>query len=129
MLVPAQSNADISRHPTRKFKDLIADLIAFFPEMVVPEVIDFLGNARQRLFPAGLLLVDGASAVCAQRVRKAMDLDFGEVVAYRVLDNLDRERDSLLIGHARRLGAPSLPWEIASAAVRDRHAVRLQFLS
>jgi len=31
-------------------------------------------------------------------------MDFGEVVAYRALDDLDRARDSLLVGEARRFG-------------------------
>jgi hypothetical protein len=32
-----------------------------------------------------------------------MDLGSGAVVAYRVLDDLDRALDSLLIGHAKGL--------------------------
>ena len=59
--VPAESNADVSRHPARKVDDLVPELVTFRTQMVVPEVINLLWESRQRLFPARLRLIDGAS--------------------------------------------------------------------
>src|SRR4029453_1420247 len=57
---PGDHNADVARYTAGKIDDLIADAIAAWFQIVGPELKDFLRYSRKRLFPARLLLIDGA---------------------------------------------------------------------
>src|SRR6516162_4681402 len=71
---PPQGHADISRQPSGIIDDFDSQLVSARTEVLCPEHIDFLWHAGQRVFPARLLLNDGAALVRAQLVRKAVDL-------------------------------------------------------
>src|SRR5882672_2819236 len=72
---PAQGDADIAWHTVRIVDDLEAEAIALGLELALPELVELLGLADQRLLPTRLGLVDGASVVGAQRMGKTQDLD------------------------------------------------------
>src|SRR6476619_2591927 len=97
---PFQSHRDVARHAARKADDLGSELVAARFEMPVPESVDLLGDASQRLFPASLLLIDGAAAVRAQPVREAVHLDFALAVVDGALDHFRGAADTLFIRNA-----------------------------
>src|SRR5262249_405533 len=94
---PAQRHPHIAGHAPREFDDLYFQLVTARAKIFVPQFIDFLRHAGQRLFPGGLLLVDGAALVSAQLIGKAMHLDFREAIVHGALDDLDRARNRLLV--------------------------------
>src|SRR5437763_4834702 len=100
---PAQRHADIPRHTPRKIDDLYSQLVTARTKILVPELIDLLRHAGQRLLPAGLLLIDGPPLVRAQLVREAVDLHFRKAIVHRTLDDLDCAGNRLLVGEARGL--------------------------
>jgi hypothetical protein len=65
---PFQRNADVARHAAGKVDDLKFDLVTARLKLARPELVHFFGQAGQRCFPAGLLLVDGAAAIRAELV-------------------------------------------------------------
>src|SRR6516225_3905728 len=71
--------------------------------MIVPELIDLLGNSGQRLFPTSLPLVDGAAAISAKYVREPVNLHLVQAVSYRPLDNGRGELDLVVLGEPGRL--------------------------
>src|SRR5262245_7602628 len=73
--VPAQRDPDVARHAARIVDDFVADVVALRLQATLPELVDFLGDAGQRLLPARLGLVDGAAIVGAKTVGKPEDLD------------------------------------------------------
>src|SRR4029453_13222493 len=75
--MPAQGHADVTRQTVREIHDLYFQLVAPWPKMLLPEFIHFLRLAGECLFPAYLLLIDGAALVRAQLVGKAKDLALG----------------------------------------------------
>src|SRR5713101_6908098 len=97
---PAQRHADIARHSPRKIDDLYPKLVAARTKILVPELIDLLRHAGERLLPPGLLLIDGTAFIRAHLVWKAMDLHFGEMIVHRALDDLDCAGNRLLVGEA-----------------------------
>src|SRR5262249_22275082 len=99
-LGPAQDDADITRHAARIVDDLVADVVAARPELALPEVIDLLGNPRQRPLPALLGLVDGAPVVAAKRMREPIDLNPGLAVLHGAVHDDCRLLDDLVIGKA-----------------------------
>src|SRR5215813_3409108 len=98
---PLQRHADISRQPAGILDDFDPELVSARTEVLCPEHIDFLWHAGQRVFPACLLLNDGAALVRAQLVRKAVHLYLGAAVGHRALDDLDRAPNGLFIGNSR----------------------------
>jgi hypothetical protein len=83
--------------------DLVADVIAVWLQLTLPELVDFLGNAREGLFPTFFGLVDGASVVGAKMVGKAEDLDGCHSVLDRAVDDDRRLFGNFLVAQARRL--------------------------
>ena len=75
-LAPGDHDADVTRNTSGKIDDLIADAVAARFQVVGPELKDFLRYSREGLFPARLLLIDGAAVVGAQRVGKSINLNF-----------------------------------------------------
>src|SRR5207237_10072780 len=69
--------------------------------MVKPELIDLLGYSGKRLLPTRLLLIDGPTLVGAQRVRKSIDLNLGQPVPHRRLDDSRSKLDLLLLRQPR----------------------------
>src|SRR5262245_65283647 len=94
---PLQCHRHVSRHAAGKIDDLDPELVSALTEVLRPELIDFLGYAGQRSLPARLLLIDGATLVGAQLVRKAVDLHLGQPVAHRPLDDPDGAPNCLLV--------------------------------
>src|SRR5262249_46939692 len=77
---PAQRHAHITGHAPREIDDLYLQLVTARAKVFLPQLIDFLRHAGKRLFPAWLLLVDGAAFVRAQLIGKAMHLNFREAI-------------------------------------------------
>src|SRR6266508_4198278 len=102
-LTPLQCHPDVSRHPAGKVDDFDLELVSAGTEVLRPKLIDLLWHAAERVFPARLLLIDGAPVVRAQLVREAVHLYLGPAVAHRALDDLDGALDCLFVGNARRL--------------------------
>src|SRR5215469_6952854 len=100
---PPQRHADVARSSPGEIDNLEADLVPARLKMLFPKVVKFLRQAGERLFPAGLALIDGASAIGAQLVGEASDLDFGQAIVGSALDDCRGASHALLIGHARRL--------------------------
>src|ERR1700726_2225152 len=92
--------------PPREIDDLVADAIAPRFQVVGPELKYFLWNSRQRVFPARLLLIDGAAPVGAQRVGEPIHLHFRQSVSHRPLDDGRGELDLFFLGFARRTAEP-----------------------
>src|SRR6516225_439066 len=63
---PLQRHADISRQTAGILDDFDPELVSARTEILRPELIDLLWHAGQRVFPARLLLNDGAALVRAQ---------------------------------------------------------------
>src|SRR6266550_3548288 len=82
---PGDGDGDVARHASREIDDLVADAIVPRFQVVGPELEYFLWNPRQRVFPARLLLIDGAALVGAQRVREPIHLHFRQSVSHRSL--------------------------------------------
>jgi hypothetical protein len=82
--------------------DLISDTVTTRFEVVGPELIDFPRYSRKRLFPTGLLLIDGAAVVDAQRVKETVDLDLGQPISHRAPDDGRRQLDLFVFSQARR---------------------------
>src|SRR5262249_28410087 len=100
---PLQRHADISGQPSRILDDFDPELVSARTEVLRPQLIDLLWHAGQRVFPARLLLNDGAALVRAQLVRKTVHLYLGAAVGHRALDDLDRAPNALFIGNSRWL--------------------------
>ena len=83
-----------------KIHDLYFQLVAARPKVFLPQLINFIRRTVERLFPAGLLLLDGASPIRAQLVGKAKDLNLGQPTLCCALDDRDWARDCLLLGNA-----------------------------
>src|SRR5215469_6290607 len=98
---PAQGHADVTRHTVGKIYDLYFQLVAARPKVLLPQLIDFLRRAGECLFPAWLLIIDGAPLVRAQLVGKTKDLNLGQPALHRALDDRYRAPDRLLLGDAR----------------------------
>src|SRR5262245_63759028 len=74
---PLQGHRHVSRHAAGKIDDLDPQLVSALTEVLRPELIDLPGYPGQRVFPARLLLIDGAALVGAQLVRKTANLHLG----------------------------------------------------
>src|SRR6516162_9413234 len=96
---PLQRHADVSGQPSGIIDDFDPELVSARTEVLRPELIDLLWHAGQRVFPARLLLNDGAALVRAQLVRKAVHLYLGLAVGYRALDELHATSNGLFIRH------------------------------
>src|SRR5215472_13351591 len=60
---PAHGHANVTRQTAGKVHYLYSQLVAARPKILVPEPIDFLRLAGERVFPARLLLIDRAAFV------------------------------------------------------------------
>src|SRR6266511_254522 len=76
-LTPLQCHCDVSRHPAGKVYDFDLELVSAGTEVLRPKLIDLLWHAGERVFPARLLLIDGAPLIRAQLIGEAMDLALG----------------------------------------------------
>src|SRR5581483_4915015 len=96
-LFPAQGDANVSRHTAREINDLIGDLVATWLQVILPEMIDFLGYPGQCLLPAFFHLVDRATAVRTENVRKPVDLNLIDPVFDGALDHQGSALDLFLL--------------------------------
>src|SRR5688572_3156384 len=71
--------------------------------MLLPKLEKLLWEPRQCFFPAGLLLVDGASTVRAKLIWESSNFDFRQPIAHGALDDRCGALQPLVIGYARRL--------------------------
>src|SRR5262245_55130331 len=101
---PGDGDPDVARHAAGKFDDLGADAIAARLQVVGPELEDILWDPRQRVLPARLLLIDGASLVGTQRIGEPIHLNFRQSVSYRALDHGRSQLDFFFLGFSRRAG-------------------------
>ena len=100
---PAQGDADIARHAARIVYDLEADVIALRLELALPELVELLGLADQRLLPTRLGLVDGASVVGAERMGETEHLDRSLPVLDGPIDEDRRLLEELVVREAGRM--------------------------
>src|SRR5262249_37567481 len=70
--IQVERHADLSRQPSGILDEFDSQLVSARAKIFRPELTDFLRHAGQRVFPARLLLNDGAALVRAQLVRKAV---------------------------------------------------------
>src|SRR5262249_11293985 len=59
------------------------------------------GQSSKRLLPTRLLLVDGATVVGKQRIRKAADFHFGDTIVHGSVDYGGSTFEPLVIGYTR----------------------------
>src|SRR6516164_7271499 len=97
---PAHGHGNVTRQTAGKVHDLYSQLVAARPKILVPELIDFLRRADERVFPARLLLIDRAAFVRAQLVGKANDLNFSQPILDGPMDDLQPAPDRFLVGSA-----------------------------
>jgi hypothetical protein len=76
-LFPGDKEADVTGHSSRILKDLGLQPEAERSQVLVPEIVSSLGSAFQSLFPIGLRVVDPSTAIAAQLIGEAVDLNFG----------------------------------------------------
>ena len=76
------------------------NLVSERAELPVPELVHLLGQAGQRRFPTGLLLIDGPAVVGAERVGKAIDLNLGQPIGHRALDDDRHALQGLFVGNS-----------------------------
>src|SRR5262249_13820755 len=100
---PLERHRDVAWHPAGEIDNFDPQLVSAGAEILRPKLIDLLGHAGQRVFPARLLLIDGAPLVRAQLVREPVHLHLGLAVGHRALDDLDRAPNALFIGYSRWL--------------------------
>src|SRR5262245_38748174 len=100
---PVQGDRDVTWQTVRKIDDLYFQLVATWPKVFVPQLINFLRRAGKCFFPARLLLIDGAALVRTQLVGKAKDLDLDCLIFHRSFDDRYPLPNCLLLGDARRL--------------------------
>src|SRR5215469_9029208 len=98
---PAHGHANVTRQTAGKVDDLYSQLVAARPKILVPELIDFLRHASECVLPARLVLIDRAAFVRAQLVGKANDLNLGQPILDRPVDDLQPAPDRFLVGSAR----------------------------
>src|SRR5262245_23802400 len=101
---PAQCDADVAGHAIWPVGNLVFQAVPARFEMYLPELIDLLRQTRERIRPAGLLLIDGAPLVGAQIVGKTADLDLGQSVGHCSIDNGGCSLCALCVADARGLG-------------------------
>src|SRR5215510_2364625 len=98
---PLQRDTDVPGHATGEVDHLVPHLVAARLQLPFPEIVHLLGQAGQRLFPAGLqVVVDRTPVVGAHHIGKANDLDLGEAVLDGALDDGGNPFERLLVGHA-----------------------------
>jgi hypothetical protein len=101
--LPAQRDADVAGNATRKIDDLISDAVAAWLQVVHPQLVDLLRDSGQGFLPACFHLVDGAAPVGAKGIWKPVDLDLGQAVPHRTLNDGGGEFDFFILGKAGRL--------------------------
>src|SRR5262249_13958851 len=75
---PLQRDADVPGYAPGEIGDLVSDLVAAWFELPLPERIHLLGQAGERVLPAGLqVVVDGAPVVGAHHIGEAKHLHLG----------------------------------------------------
>src|ERR1043166_2051222 len=100
VVAPGEDDADVAGHPAREIDDLIKNAVAAWLQIVRPKLINLKGNTRQRLFPTGLSLIDGAAAIGTKRVGKAVHLHLAKAVTNRALNHIRGELYLLLLRQA-----------------------------
>src|ERR1700742_2198379 len=93
VVAPGQDDADVSGHAAWKIDDLVKNAIAPRFQIVRPELVNFARDSRECFLPARLTLIDGATAIGAERVGKAVDLHLAEAIAHCTLDHGGGELD------------------------------------
>src|SRR5215472_1765524 len=97
---PAHGHANVTRQTAGKVHYLHSQLVTVRPKILVPELIDFLRLAGERVFPARLLLINRAAFVRAQLVGKANDLNLSQAILDGPVDDLQPAPDRFLVGSA-----------------------------
>src|SRR5215218_4941954 len=100
---PSQSNAEIARHTFGPVGDLKLDAISARLQIFFPKEEELLWKSCKSFLPARLLLIDGASAVCAEPVRETANFNFGNAVVDRAFYDCSRALHPFLVGYTRRL--------------------------
>src|SRR4029077_14150475 len=101
---PSQRDTDVAGHAIGPIGDLEFHTVSTRLEVHLPELIKFLRQTRQRIFPTRLLLVYGASFVRKHSVWEPADFDLRQTIGYGTLDDGSRPLHALFIAHSRRLG-------------------------
>src|SRR5262245_8641791 len=100
---PLERHRDVAWHPAGEIDDFDPKLVSAGTEVLRPKLMDLLWHAGQRVFPARLLLIDGAPLIRAQLVGKAVHLYLSLAVGHRALDDLDGALNGLFVGNTRWL--------------------------
>jgi len=101
---PAQSRAYIARHSAGEIEHLHFEPVSAWTQVFFPEGVEFLGLPGQRLLPAGLSLIDRASAIRAELMREAGHEHFRLAARHGALDHRGGAFHVLVVGDARGLG-------------------------
>src|SRR6186713_1021492 len=99
---PIQRDADVARLSAGPIGNLEFYFVSLWPQILLPEFKQLLGQPGERILPAGLLLIDRAAPVGEKAVRKPPDLDFSQTIADRPVYDRGGALQPLLIGDARR---------------------------
>src|SRR5262249_9133099 len=99
-LAPLQCHPDVTWYSAGKIDDFDPKLVSASAEVLRPKLIDLLRHSGERIFPAGLLLIDGAPLVRAQLVEKTVHLYLGLAVGCRALDDLDGALNCFFVRNA-----------------------------
>src|SRR3974390_2053947 len=119
---PAQGRAYIARHSTGKIESVNFEPVSEWTEVFFPEGVHFLGLPGQRLLPAGLRLIDRASAIRAEIVREAGDEDLRPAVRHGAFDHRTGTPPVPVCGDTQGLG--ELLEQRLFLRLRGRRAVR-----
>jgi len=103
---PCDGDADISGHAAGKIDDLIADAITAGLQVIGPELKYLFRYSGQRFLPAWFLLVDRPTLVGAKHVGKSINLNFGQAISHRPLNDIGGELDLLVLRKSGRLAEP-----------------------
>src|SRR6188472_2815277 len=99
---PIQRDADVARLSAGPIGNLEFYFVSLWPQILLPEFKQLLGQPGKCILPAGLLLIDSAAMIREKAVRKTSDLDFSQTVVDRPVYDRGCPFQPLLIGYARR---------------------------
>src|ERR1700733_11940989 len=95
-----QRDADVARHASRKVDDVKRYSVAAGLEKFLKELKELLRQPGQRLLPAWLGLIDGASAISAQFIGKPNDQHLGQAIIRGPFDDRRGARHAVGVGDA-----------------------------
>src|SRR5260370_19202858 len=96
VLLPGEDEADIAGHAPRILEHFSLEVVAEWPEVIVPEFVSEFGAALQGRFPVGLRVVDPSAAIAAHRIWKTVDLHFALSALRRMAYQLHHDLHQLL---------------------------------